>query len=194
MTIRTLTLVALVAAVAGFWAGTGFAEDAQPSDEEMMKMMLELGQPGAPHAEFKDYAGSWTGTQIHHKPGEEDQSTTSSAEAEVTMNGRFLRTRIQGDMGGHDFRGVSILGYDNFKKEYQSFWLDSLSSGMMMSTGQRSDDGTISVSGTWDGPMGKMPMRHTYRMPDKDTMVVEGYMSMGDQEMKHMTITYKRKK
>lgn len=199
MKIRLVLASWAVIAAGAYFAGFGMAEDEpaapeQPSEEEMMKEMLALGEPGERHAEFQAFVGEWTGKATMYMNGESATSEASISN-ELTLGGRFLRRRYKGTMADMPFLGVGILGYDNYKKEYQSLWLDSMSSNMYTSKGQKLDDGkTISVSGVWDGPMGAIKMRHAMRVTGPDTYTETGYMMQGEQEVKTMEIEFTRVK
>ena len=196
MTKRWLACAFVAVGAIGFLAGVGFSEDEPPSDEEMMKMMLELGQPGPQHEIFKSMAGEWTASaKFWMKPGEEPQLTSGSATNTLVLGGRFLHQRFNGMFQGMKHFGSGFLGHDNFKKTYQNLWVDNFSSGMALSEGTGGEDGkSINLSYTWEGPMGKIPGRFTYTVTGKDSHKLEGWMTMGEQEMKSMEIVYTREK
>lgn len=194
-------LCALVAAGSiGFFAGTGFSEDppaGPPSDEQMMKMMEEYARPGPAQEAMKAFAGDWdVASKAWMKPGEDPMTSSGTSSSHMTFGGRYLRMTYSGDFMGKKFEGAGVMGFDNHLKQYQSVWYDTMSSGMMWSTGKTLDDGTIEINGVWDGPMGKMDSRMQYKVVDKDTYVLTGWMKMEGMpgEMKHMELTFTRKK
>ena len=88
--------------------------------------------------------------------------------------------------------GTGFLGHDNFRKTYQNVWIDNFSSGYTISEGKAGDDGkSLSLTYVWEGPMGKMPGRLAYTLIEGGYKL-EGWMSQGDQEMKHMEIIFMR--
>lgn len=191
---------ALAAAVSiGFFAGTGLSEDPAPGEEEMKKMMeqmLELGKPTEAHAALEAMQGTWDGESTFWMPngGEPITSSSTSVNA-LIMGGRFLQSDYSGDFMGRPFTGLGLMGYDNFKEQYQGLWIDSWTSGMAWETGNASEDGqTITLEGVWESPMGKSSMRHVYTLVGPDEYKLEGYVGQGGQEMKNMQIVFKRRK
>ncbi len=188
--------VALIAAVSiGFFAGVGFSEDPQPSEDEMMKKMMELGKAGPAHKLFRSMVGEWdTVMKIWSKPGEPELSK-GTASNELILDGRYLRQDFKGKYNGMPHHGTGFLGHDNFLKNYESVWLDNFGSSMLFSKGKANKDGkSFALSYTWEGPMGTMPGRMLYTITGKDGHTLEGWMTQGGQEVKHMEITFTRTK
>ena len=118
-----------------------------------------------------------------------------SATNTIVLGGRFLHQRFSSTFQGMKHFGSGFLGHDNFKKTYQNMWVDNFGSGMTMSEGAGSEDGkSIELSTEWDSPMGKIPGRFRYTVTGPDSHVLEGWMTMGEQEMKSMEITFTRLK
>ena len=190
----------LAAGLVGFLAGSGFTEEGQPSEEEMMKMMMELAKPSDGHKAMEPMVGDWDVTAKMWMPGEEkpDESKATS-KTTWTLGGRYALIEYKGEFGIGDkkmpFEGRGVMAFDNFKKQYQTVWFDSFSTNIMTMTGPAPEEGKdIDLKGTWDGPMGKMDMRHTYTIESNDKHVMTGYMSTPEGEMKHMELTFTRKK
>jgi hypothetical protein len=100
---------------------------------------------------------------------------------------------------GQKFEGIGYSGYDNVKKEYWGTWMDSASTGMMLSTGGKTSDGgkTWSYTGTMADPMsGKdMTVQEKITVTDRDHSVFEMWGPGPDGKMmKMMEIAYSRKK
>ena len=69
------------------------------------------------------------------------------------------------------FSGIGYNGYDNVKKQYWGTWMDSMSTGMMMSSGNTSDNGkTWKFTSSMPDPMtGKdAPVDEKVTVTDKD--------------------------
>jgi len=192
---RWLVSAVLVAGTIGFFAGTSFSEDPEPSEEEMMKMMMELAKPGPGHETIDPMVGDFDVASKMWSPGADPVVSKASATTAWQLGGRYAGTDYQGDFQGMDFHGRGVMAFDNFKKQYQSIWYDSFSTNIMIMTGTGSEDGkTITMTGTWDGPMGKIPMKHVYHVEGPDTHTLTAYMSSPEGEMKHMELTFTRKK
>jgi hypothetical protein len=129
----------------------------------------------------------WTG------PGE-PTVTTGTMDNEMEFGGRVLEGTYKGEMMGSKFNGLSLMGYDNRKKEYWSVWTDDMSTSAMMMTGTATADGkTITMKGMMEGPDGK-PTEHvmTTKIVDPDTHVFTMAANMGGQMTPMMEITYNR--
>jgi hypothetical protein len=196
MKTRMIVGAVLAAGLIGFLAGNGFSDDVQPTEEQMMKMIEELATPGPGHKLMEPMAGDFDAeSTLWMQPGDENPvKSTASASSKWILGGRYLVTDYSGDMKGMPFTGLGILAFDNFKQQYQSAWIDSFSTGIGMSTGAASTDGkSFTVSMTWDGPMGKIPMETQWIVVDKDNFMMRMHMEMGGVKFKHMELKFKRR-
>src|SRR5947209_3206388 len=102
----------------------------QPSESEMMAMMMEMSKPGENHKLLAHSVGNWTYTvKMWMNPDPKaapSESTGSSAVREV-MGGRYFISEHTGkmQMPGSDgkmmdmeFKGMSLEGYDNARKKF----------------------------------------------------------------------------
>ncbi len=198
MKVRGFVSAVIVAGLIGFLAGSGFSEDTKgaPSEKEMaemMEMIKKLGTPGEEHKKLEAMIGEWdVVSKMWMGPGEPQVSKATSKNVSF-LGGRFVMQDYKGTWMGQPFTGVGLMGYDNFKKQHVGMWLDSWSTGISTQTGSRDGD-AITMNGVWEGPQGTMKMRMVHKFVDKDNMVMTGYMLQGENEMKHMELTYTRKK
>ena len=101
-------------------------------------------------------------------------------------------------MDGMPFRGMGIVGYDNFAKKYNSLWIDNMSTMFFLQTGTASEDGKlITMEGTYDdiftGVKNKVS-KTIIRVKDNNSRVMEMYDSTPDgEEYMSMELTYTRK-
>ena len=100
---------------------------------------------------------------------------------------------------GQPFDGMGLVGYDNIKKTYQTIWLDSMGTGMMMGTSSfDADKKVLSESGHFSCPMvnGERTYRSVVTLKDSEHYTYEMYMTDPDsgKEYKAMEINYTRKK
>jgi hypothetical protein len=170
-------------------AASAAAQEVEMSAEEqaMMEKWAQNATPGEPHARLASQAGEWTWTSKWWKepgaPAEESSGTTSSS---MSMDGRFLVENVEGTMMGQPFRGQSITGYDNFRKEYVATWIENMSTGIMISRGTYDPESkTLTMTGTFDdiitGEKDK-PMRGVTKYVDENTQVMEMYVPGPDGE------------
>jgi hypothetical protein len=91
-----------------------------------------------------------------------------------------------------------LMGYDNFRREYVSIWVDNLSTTLSTSSGRLDQTGKIiTVYGEMDEPisgeLGKMSKMVT-RIVDENTFVFEIHdLAIGGDDTMVMEITYQRK-
>jgi hypothetical protein len=99
-------------------------------------------------------------------------------------------------MMGMPFSGQGMHGFDNVTGKHWGIWMDSMSTGMMVSEGSCDDKGTCSFTGSWNDPIKKTPIkaRMTSRWTSPTVEVFEMYAPGKDgKEMKMMEITYTKK-
>jgi hypothetical protein len=158
---------------------------------EMMKYMM----PGPSHETLKGMQGSWKAVvKSWFAPGE-PTVTEGTADCRMILGDRFLEQRFTGALMGQPFEGYGVTGYDNRKKEYSSFWVDNMSTGMMTMTGGTLDAATkeMSFKGTMDGPDGTpVPTRTVTKFVSPDNHVFSMYASQGGKEALMLEITYTR--
>lgn len=194
MNLRNVICIALVAGLAGVWAGVSLAEEEQPSGEDMMAEMMKLGMPGAHQKHIKTMEGEWTTDGTFWMNGQEVKSAGTCTNKMIN-GGRFLEVDYSAPIGNMPFSGKAILGHDNHKKLYQMIWVDTMGSGIDFKTGTGSEDGkTITLKGVWDSPMGKIPSRMEFKVNGPDSHQMTSWSTYGGEEHKEMLIIYTRKK
>ena len=172
---------------------------AQNSDAAMMEAMAKLGAPGESHRKLDAFVGKWdTKVSSWMAPGAEAMVSTGSSENRWIMGGRYLEQRFSGSFMDAPFEGIGYTGYDNVRKEYFGTWMDSMSTGMMMSTGSVSDDAkTWTFTATMADPMTGKDTRVDEKiiLVDADHHVMEMWSPGPDgKAFKMMEIAYSRKK
>lgn len=170
-----------------------------PSQEEMMKAWGAYMTPGEPHARLAKLAGSWTTkTKSWMDPAKPPEETTGTCEFKSVLGGRYLEQRFEGTMMGQPFSGIGITGYDNIKKRYESFWIDSAGTGMMIMTGTPDPAGKKTIyTGSMLDPLTKkkVAMKSIDTLVDDDNIQFDMWASGPDGKMaKVMEMTYTRKK
>lgn len=107
----------------------------QPNDEQMKKWQ-EYMTPGDMHKMLSKGTGSWKAqTTFWMAPSTEPTKSEATANGEMILGGRYLVTKFTGNMMGMPFEGMSIEGYDNAAKTFNSTWIDNMGTGMMNMTG-----------------------------------------------------------
>jgi hypothetical protein len=180
---------------------------AQPSAEEMQKMMaqmMELSKTGENHKLLGEMAGSWTyGVKMWMDPSAKPQESKGTATRKAIMDGRFFITDHSGkfQMPGADgkmkdmnFKGMAIEGYDNVKNKFVVAWIDNMGTMILNSEGTYD---AASKTFTYNANCEMMPgmpvkIREVIKVTDKDHHVFEWYEDRGQGETKTMEIAYTR--
>lgn len=178
----------------------------QPSEAEMMKMMMEMGKVNENHKLLGEMAGNWEYTmKMWMDPSGKAQESKGTAVRKPFLDGHYYTFDVTGkfDMPGPDgkmqsmdFKGMAIEGYDNAKKKFVSAWVDSMST-MIMNTEGTYDAATKTFTHHADCEMMpgvRVKMREVIKVVDKDHHTFEMYEDRGQGETKTMEIAYTRKK
>jgi hypothetical protein len=168
--------------------------------DQMKDMMKQLGAPGPEHERMvKQFGGTWNAdVNAVMAPGAPPDVSTGTMTTKPVFGGRYLHQMFKGKMMGEDFEGAATMGYDKAMKKYVGTWVDSMSTGMMTSTGDY-DEATKTYNMTADfcDPMSgqMMKCREVITVADDDHHMMEMYGPGPDgKEMKMMTIKYTRAK
>lgn len=109
---------------------------AQDYDNEM-KIWQEYMTPGKMHEKLAGYTGDWTYVQeTWLEPGAEVMIDKGKAICGMIFGGRYLQINLEGTGFGMEYKGVTIIGYDNGKNVFQSFWIDNFGTGMSTADGK----------------------------------------------------------
>lgn len=169
---------------------------AMPSHEEMMK----IAAPGDQHAKLEKMVGSWKYTvQMWMDPSGKPEIMKGYSTNRMILGKRFLMQEALGIDKKHPFQGMGFTGYDNVKGQYVSTWVDTMSTGIMSSTGTfNTATNSIDESGTISCPMsgsGSMPFRAQWKFIDNNHYSYEMFVTMPDgKEAKSVEIQYSRLK
>ena len=170
-----------------------------PAKQAMMEAMKKAGSPNEGHKVFEPLVGTWTYTaQWWMSPEAPSESMTGSASNSLLFGGRFLKQEIRGQAEGQPpFEGLGFLGYDNLRKEYQSVWLDNMSTGMMIGKGQFDPAAnTLTDQGEFSCPLTmetRRSFRSVWKIVDSEHTLYETYMRTPEgREFKAMEIHYTR--
>lgn len=112
------------------------------------KAMMQAATPGKFHEYMKALVGTWSCVMS-------EGNTTSNATMRVSssLEGRYITTAYQGKMMGMDFSGIGQMGYNNQTGQYESTWMDTMSTGIMFSTGTCDSTGKVfTLIGTYTDP------------------------------------------
>jgi hypothetical protein len=174
-----------------------------PPQEDMQKMMADYAKfmnPGKGHEILAKMAGDWTvtgkmwmdpkGAPMDMKPGTEH--------CELILGGRFLQSSQKGEMMGMPYEGQGLMGYDNYRQQYQMTWVDNM--GTVVSTAAGTMDSTtktLTLMGKMDEPtmnMKDIDVKYVYLFPDDKTTTFQIWQAGPDKNFfKVMEMTYAKK-
>lgn len=171
-------------------AGKGGGMD--PKMAEMMKKAEANATPGEQHKWLAKAAGKWTvASKWWMDPKAPPMESKGTAEFSMILNGLYLKQDYAGEMMGKPFKGMGLNGYDHFRKQFTSLWIDDASSQMMTAYGTADKDGkSVTFNGTMDDPMmGKKNMKVKMVIAYKDDTTMTWEMWTGKMKMGEMTYT-----
>jgi len=117
-------------------AGAQPEKKATPSEQDMMKIMMDAGMPNENHKNIEQLAGEWDAVvKYRMAPDQPWSESKGEMSAHMVYDGRYLHQSFTGDMGGAPFKGTGLMAYNNVAKQYESTWIDSMSTGIMFMTG-----------------------------------------------------------
>ncbi len=119
----TAALVAVTAAITS-------AVTTQESDKD------DYAKPTAHHDVLDNLWGKWHYAVTIESDDGEPQTITMDADYRWTFGGRFLLGSFDGYVNGDLFQAREILGYDSFRGEYRSIWVDNNTTAFTLATGQ----------------------------------------------------------
>jgi hypothetical protein len=167
------------------------------SNDESMKAWMNYMTPGEVHKMLAADDGEWNAEiTMWMAPGAPPTKSTATAVNKMIMGGRYQQSMHTGNFNGMPFEGMSLVGYDNAKKVFMSSWIDNMGTGIMHMEGTWDEKTkTINFTGNTVDPMtGKdMKVREVFKMVDKNTQVMEMFMTQNGKESKSMEIKFTRK-
>ena len=167
--------------------------------EAEMKAWQAYMTPGDMHKVLAQTEGEWTTEgKMWMDPKSEPMISKGECTYKMVLGGRYQETQFKGDMMGQQFEGKGVMAYDNYKKQFESTWIDNMGSGIMKTEGNYDPaTKTFTMTGKLIDPMTskECTVRETLKIVDDDTHVMTMYNTVGSQpEFKTMELTFKRKK
>lgn len=199
---HALSALALSLSLSLSLAGTAAAQESAapqmtPEMQAMMAAYQKAGTPGAEHKQLASMAGSYDLTiKSWHEPGAEPTTEAGTATRRMILGDRVLVEEVTSQMMGQPFTGQGLHGFDNVTGKHWATWNDTMTTGLMVSTGTCDAQQACTYTGDFNDAVSKQPVtaRMTSRWTDKDTEVFEMYApGPHGKEAKMMEITYKKR-
>ena len=169
-----------LALVAGALLAATPQSQAQEMTPEMMAAWTEATTPGEHHQVLNGGVGKWEQKlTMWMAPGAPPIESTSTSTAAWSFDGRWMEEDITGTFMGMPFQGRSLMGYDNFRDEYVSIFMDNMSTAPMIARGTYDPaTRTFTLTGTMDDFMSgtrDMPFRQVTTITDDTHATMEMY-------------------
>jgi hypothetical protein len=169
-------------------------EDFDPAKMEEIKK--KYWSPGKEHKVLRSWVGTWkTKNSFWVQPGAPPMTNEGESKFRMLLKGRYLSEQFSAEseeMG--EFKGQGTVAYDRVSKEYTHTWIDSMSTGMMVSRGKNSADGSrIEYTSTVKDAitMQDVKYRIVSHYGDPKNRKMEMFATYpGKKEFKNMEITY----
>jgi hypothetical protein len=182
----------------------GGGPDEKEKQERLVREALEKNKPTEHHKKLNALAGSWqTQWKVWSAPGKPaGDPTKGTATFKWTMDGRFLRGTLDGEMLGQKFESEILIGYNPFRKRYESTWVNSFETALSSYTGQWAQEGdkpaTLTLTGKADDHFtGRTDVtyRAVFTFEGKDRVVEEVFgPDAAGKEFKAAEVIYTRAK
>jgi len=161
---------------------------------------MKYTKPGDGHKVLSDLTGRWNFTmKWWNAPNTKAEESKGTSTGKMILGGRFLQHDVTSKAMGQPFNGMGITGFDSFRNEYQSTWMDTMSTHMMTSSGSYDPNGkTIKETGNMTDVMSGMKdrwFRSELTLTDKTAYTYAMYAKdQAGAEFKMMEIEYKKGK
>jgi len=146
-----------------------------------MKALEMAATPGENHELLKKMEGSWNAaTKFWSAPGVLAQESQGKAEFTTVLGGRFVEEKFDSTFGDKPFQGIGYTGYNNVRKKFVSSWMDSSSTGILMTEGSVDKTGqSIESKGWYQLPGGTSKQFRTVFKILSDQEMVYGHYEHG---------------
>lgn len=134
-------------------------------------------KPTSHHDVLDNLWGKWNyAVSIESDKGTASEITLE-ADYQWALGGRFLVGKYDGYIDGDLFQAREILGYDTFRGEYRSVWVDNNTTAFTLATGAYdARSRTLTFNGVQDDVENNrrdQPFRFVYRFVDNDHFRIE---------------------
>ncbi len=147
------------------------------------------------HKIFEQFVGQWD-AKVTIFENNAPQSFTGIQTNTLGLGGRFLNTAFRGNFGG-DFAGSGTMGYNNVTKQYESTWVDSMSTWITFENNGTYDSSTktLTLKGQVTDPQTnqKRATRTVYTVNSNTQYTCSTFETANGTETKTMEIVYTRK-
>jgi Protein of unknown function (DUF1579) len=169
-------------------------------EKKMMGVWSKLGEPGEHHKHIAQFAGKWNiAVKFRLDPAAPMQQSTGECEKNMVLGNRYLTEHCTSRTANspEQFEGFGFLGYDNFKKQYVSYWFDNESTMVIPLYGKCDGKGKVfTLTGSYDDPVsGKTRQsRWIWTIIDQNKHALEMHdIDPDGKDNRNVEITYTRR-
>lgn len=146
------------------------------------------------HKVLQKDAGTWT-ADMKMWVGSEDPIEASGVEVNKMVGDLWVASQFTAEIFGQKYTGSGNFGYDPEKKKYVGSWVDSMNPyASHMEGTYDAEKKTMTMLTKGKDPAGQVSEgKNVTVYKDKDTRVFTMYTKQGNQFVKTMEVTYKRK-
>jgi hypothetical protein len=167
----------------------------------MLELMVKYSTPGEHHKKLATYVGEWD-YEVHMwmEPGAQPMLSKGTATTKWLIDGMWVQTEMKGTMMGRPYHGVTISGFDLYKKKHVGCTVHNMTTAILASEGVVVDPtGKLEVSyGTLDEYMTgehDKAVKYVTRHIDDDHYTLEIHdLGVGLDGMKVMEFRFARRK
>jgi hypothetical protein len=165
-----------------------------------MARWMQTMKPGPAHERLRELLGTYEVTmRMSMGPGQPTMESKGTDEITWFAEGKWLQSNWSIEMMGQPTKGLSVLGYDNFKERYVWWKVDSMQTCVQSAFGHFDQSGdNLILWGTIDEPMTPeqdKQVKYVYRGFGQDKFVIEVHdMMIGEANTKVLEFEYARKK
>jgi hypothetical protein len=103
---------------------------------DQIKAYENYSKPSAAHKRLASEVGIWKGIMLSWiDTSGIPVKAAALYEISMQLNGLYQDTKFTSTYMNKPYKGYSLTGFNNSKKEYESIWVDDISSGMLKMTG-----------------------------------------------------------
>ena len=173
---QALPLTTLVLCLSGPPAAQASAPSTTPAMKAMRDAYQKTGTPGAEHRKLASTAGTCDlSIKSWQTLGGEPTTDTGTATRKLILGDRVMVEDVSSQLMGQPCNGQGLHGFDNVTGKYRATWMDSMSTGLMVSDGSCDTALSCFFTGTFHDPVSRQPQtaRMTTPCADKNTEVLE---------------------
>ncbi len=153
----------------------------QMDEAKMMAELARISTPATQHKELAKTVGTWTAkTSFILDPSQPPETGTGTMTVEPVLDGRFFKSHFKMEFMGQPFEGIGFIGYSVAHEQFVSTWMDTMSTTILYTTGNKDQNDKLVMQGIATSPMGDNPMKIVMTHIDNNHWSDEFYDQMPD--------------